>query len=243
MRPAPPLPIAEVVARLRDEYGERPPRQRHPPLDELVETILSQNTSDLNSGRAYAQLRERFGSLAAVAVARVEEVAAAIKVGGLASVKAPRIQAVLREVRQRRGDLDIGFLAGLPLEEARAWLCSLPGVGPKTAACVLLFSLDKPALPVDTHVFRVAHRLGLLGPRVTPEQAHAILESQVPPEEVYTLHMGLILHGRRVCHAQRPECSRCLFADRCPARPLFESGAAGPGARAVARRLTASRRR
>ena len=220
------LPVAEVVRRLHQEYGERPPRKRLPPIDELIETILSQNTSDLNSGRAYAGLLSRFSSLEAVAEAPEAEVAEAIKVGGLARIKAPRIQAVLREVLQRRGDLDLGFLAGLPLEEARAWLRSLPGVGPKTAACVLLFSLDLPALPVDTHVFRVGQRLGLLSPRTTPEQAHAILESQVAPQEVYTLHMGLIIHGRQVCHARRPECARCLFADRCPARPPLEAKAA-----------------
>lgn len=225
------MPVAEVVRRLHQEYGERPPRKRLPPIDELIETILSQNTSDLNSGRAYAGLLGRFSSLGAVAEAPEAEVVEAIKVGGLARIKALRIQAVLREVLKRRGDLDLGFLAGLPLEEARAWLRSLPGVGPKTAACVLLFSLGLPALPVDTHVFRVGQRLGLLGPRTTPDQAHPILESQVAPREVYALHMGLIIHGRQVCHARRPECGRCIFADRCPARSLLKAAAgsaAGP---------------
>ena len=215
------LSLDEVVRALRRAYGARPPRKRSTPIEELVETVLSQNTSDLNSGRAFAALTRRFGPLEAVAEAPVDAVAEAIKVGGLAQVKAPRIQAILREVLRRRGDLDLSFLADLPLEEARGWLRSLPGVGPKTAACVLLFSLGVPALPVDTHVFRVAKRLGLLGPRVTAEQAHALLERQLRPEDVYTLHMGLILHGRQVCHAPRPECEGCLFADRCPARPLF----------------------
>ena len=139
--------------------------------------------------------------------------------GGLAKTKAPRVQALLREVQALAGAEDGWDLPGLesmPLEEVKAWLTALPGVGPKTAACVLLFALGRPALPVDTHVHRVAGRLGLIGPKVGAGKAHAVLEALVPPRRYYAFHMALIRHGRRVCKAQRPSCGECVLADRCP---------------------------
>ena len=153
--------------------------------------------------------------------APLPELIAAIQPGGLAPTKAPRIQAVLRDIQQRRGGFDLGFLADLPLDEARAWLGSLHGVGPKTVACVLLFALGRPAMPVDTHVFRVAQRLGLIPGRVgkaamTPEKAHALLEAAVAPQDYYAFHIGLIKHGRRTCAAQRPHCDACVLRDLCP---------------------------
>jgi endonuclease-3 len=191
-------------------------------MTELVLTILSQNTTDTNSGRAFMRLRQRFDSWDALAEAPVEEIEREIAVGGLAKRKAPRIKAALAAVREKRGSWDLGFLRGLPLDEAKAWLRELSGVGPKTAACVLMFALGRPALPVDTHVHRVAGRLGLVPPKATPEKAHDILsygsdgESALDPELVYPLHISLIKHGRRLCRARNPLCAECPLLDGCP---------------------------
>ena len=207
--------IARVVALLDEVYG---PHQNHPsgdPLDGLVGTILSQHTSDVNSHRAHQRLRERFPTWQAVLDAPEEALADAIRVGGLARLKARRIQEVLARVVAEHGGFDLGFLADLPLDEARAWLTALPGVGPKTAACVLMFDLDRPALPVDTHVHRVSRRLGLIGPRVSADAAHAILEAQLPPEQVYAFHVSMIAHGRRICRAPVPKCGLCPLTELC----------------------------
>jgi endonuclease-3 len=191
-------------------------------MTELVLTILSQNTTDTNSGRAFMRLRQRFDSWDALAEAPVEEIEREIAVGGLAKRKAPRIKAALAAVREKRGSWDLGFLRDLPLDEAKAWLRELSGVGPKTAACVLMFALGRPALPVDTHVHRVAGRLGLVPPKATPEKAHDILsygsdgESALDPELVYPLHISLIKHGRRLCRARNPLCAECPLLDGCP---------------------------
>lgn len=200
---------------LAAHYGPRVWRGRRDPLDELVMTILSQNTSDRNSGRAYRALRQRFPTWRAVVEAPVAEVYAAIKPAGLGNIKAPRIQQTLRSVEERAGALNLDFLDAMPLDEARAWLLALDGIGPKTAACVLMFALGKPALPVDTHVHRVSLRLGLIGPRVNAEKAHALLEAALPAEAVYAFHLNLIQHGRLVCHARNPECGRCPVARIC----------------------------
>lgn len=202
--------------RLLSAYG---PRERHgsrDPLNELILTILSQNTSDRNSGRAWRLLRARYDSWDAVLAADTRELYDVIKPAGLGNIKAPRIQSVLHEVLERRGAWDLRFLGDLPLAEAKAWLRSLPGIGPKTAACVLCFACDMPALPVDTHVHRVALRLGLIGPRTSAEAAHELLERALPPDAVYGFHVNMILHGRQICHALRPECGRCPLADICP---------------------------
>ncbi|MCC6381483.1 MAG: endonuclease III [Dehalococcoidia bacterium] len=180
------------MARLGALYGEPVQAAHGDGLAELVLTVLSQNTADTNSGRAFLQLLRAFPSWAAIADAPPEAVVAAIQAGGLAQQKAPRIQAILRTVREQRGDWDLGFLRDTPLEEARAWLRALPGVGPKTAACVLLFALGLPAMPVDTHVERVAKRLALIPERLTVEQAHAALEHLVAPARYYRFHMLLI---------------------------------------------------
>ena len=211
------ISLREVIDLLVPVYGRPVPQVSHDPLAELVLTVLSQNTADTNSGRAFLQLMRRYPSWDAIAAAPVEEVVAAIQTGGLAQQKAPRIQAILRAVAQRAPDWDVGFLEELPLEEARAWLRALPGVGPKTAACVLLFSLGRPALPVDTHVERVSKRLGLIPEKASADQAHGLLEALVPPEEYYAFHMLLIKHGRRTCAARRPACARCPLA-ACPSR-------------------------
>jgi endonuclease-3 len=186
-----------------------------------VLTILSQNTSDANSGRAFVRLLRRFPDWRAVMEAPLAEVVDAIQPGGLAPTKAPRIQAALREIYARTGGFDLSFLGSLPLEEARAWLRSLPGVGPKTAACVLLFALGMPALPVDTHVHRVATRLGLVPETLPAERAHDALEQMVAPGDVYDFHLALIKHGRRTCSARRPRCEECTLRDLCPSAGRF----------------------
>lgn len=212
----PELTPSEVVERLSRLYGRPRLMPSGDPLAELVLTILSQNTSDRNSGRAFVRLLRRYRSWREVAEADLGELVETIREGGLANQKAPRIQAALRAALARSPDGDLGFLRDLPLEEARAWLRSLPGVGPKTAACVLLFSLGRPAMPVDTHVERVAKRLGLIPNSASAEQAHELLEAWVPPELVYPFHMCLVKHGRRACTARNPACDRCPLVAFCP---------------------------
>jgi endonuclease-3 len=205
----------EIHRLLLQEYGDHPWAPRADPLSELIGTILSQNTSDLNSGRAYEALRAAFPTWEQVRDAPVEAVAGAIHPGGLAAIKAPRIQRVLTTITDQRGSLDLGFLADMPLDEARSWLMSLDGVGAKTAACVLMFSLGKPVMPVDTHVHRLAGRLGLAAPKDTPEETEAILETLVPPAVRYAFHLNVIAHGRLVCKARRPRCAACVLACHC----------------------------
>ena len=212
----------DAMRLLGEEYGPVEWSPRYDPASELVYTILSQHTSDVNSKRAFDSLIRTFGSLDAIADAPVERIEEAIRMGGLARVKAPRIKAILRQVTDEVGSYDLSFLAEMPLDQAKEWLKRLPGVGPKTAAITLCFSMGMPAMPVDTHIYRVAKRLGLIGPKVTVEQAHDILEREVPPEDVFAFHIYLIRHGREVCKAPRPLCDRCVLSWGCPSRRLFE---------------------
>jgi endonuclease-3 len=209
--------VGEVLRLLRSVYGPVEWRPRMGALEELVFTILTQHTSDVTARRAYQRLRDLFPRWEEVPEAG-EALEEAIRPAGLARQKAARIRQALRTIVERRGSLDLDFLREMPLEEAKGWLRSLPGVGPKTAAIVLCFALGRPALPVDTHVYRVARRLGLLGPRDSPEKAHRVLEGMVPPEEVYPFHVYLITHGRRVCVARRPRCRECVLRSLCPSR-------------------------
>jgi len=209
--------VAQVLELLAPVYGRPVAQPSHDPLSELVLTVLSQNTADTNSGRAFVAMMRRYPSWEAIAAAPPEELVATIQFGGLAQQKAPRIQKILQAVEERSPGWDLDFLQEMELEEARTWLRALPGVGPKTAACVLLFSLGRPALPVDTHVERVSKRLGLIPAKATPEQAHELLEALVPPEDYYPFHMLLIKHGRRTCIARRPACERCPLLT-CPSR-------------------------
>ncbi|MBM4467144.1 MAG: endonuclease III [Chloroflexi bacterium] len=197
------------------EYGQHEWRPRLDPLSELIFTILSQNTSDVNRDRAWKRLKERFPTWESVLAADVAEIAEAIRPGGLANVKAPRIQEVVQAIKRERGDLTLDFLAEMEVDQARRWLTSLNGVGPKTAAIVLLFSLGKPAFPVDTHVHRVSRRLGLIEPKTSREQAHQVLEALLPPEIYYAFHLNLIAHGREVCQAQQPRCATCVLREHC----------------------------
>lgn len=204
-----------VHQRLIEFYGKPEWRNPLPPLDELVSTILSQNTNDGNRDRAYNALRSCFPTWEAVRDAPEEEVIAAIRPAGLANQKGPRIQQVLREITAQRGNLDLGFLADLPVEEAADWLLSFKGVGPKTAAIVLLFSLGKPAFPVDTHVHRVTGRLGLRPENMNAEASHAYLAALFPPDAYYAAHLNLIRLGREICHARRPDHEACPLRDLC----------------------------
>ena len=203
--------MAEILDRLRAAYGAPAPRTRRPALDELVLTILSQNTSDLNCERAYARMRDRFPTWAEVRDAPESELVDALRPGGLAVQKAPRIQAVLRGL----DGLDLEWLATVPTAEAMDWLLALPGVGPKTASCVLLFSLGVPVMPVDTHINRIAGRVGLIPAGTSADAAHAILTEMVPPAQMLEAHLLLITHGRTTCTARRPRCDECVLLDLC----------------------------
>jgi len=206
--------IVALERLLAGVYGEKPWRPVDP-LDALVLTILSQNTNDVNRDRAFARLREHFPTWEAVRDAPPDAVVEAIRPAGLAPTKGPHIQAALRRISEERGALDLSFLANLPLEEARAWLLDMPGVGFKTAAIVLLFALGRPAFPVDTHVHRLAQRLGLIAEGTSRQEAHRLLEEVVPPDLYYSFHLNLIEHGRAVCHARRPACQNCVLRGEC----------------------------
>lgn len=197
-------------------YGiDRPEREDDDPVGALVGTILSQHTSDSNSHRAYELLRARYPTWRDVQLAPDDELAETIRVGGLANVKTLRIKQCLAAIEAKHGTLDLSHLHDAPLDEARRALRELPGVGPKTAACVLLFNLGMPAIPVDTHVHRVSRRLGLIGPNVSADAAHVVLEQLVDPTDAYAFHVGLVRHGRRICKALRPLCDECPLADVC----------------------------
>ena len=221
--------IKQILDLLISEYGGHKWQPRNSPLSVLVQTILSQNTSDVNSRRAFESLLASFGNWEGVAAASIDEIAASIRIGGLGEIKAKRIKQALGEIQQKRGELELGFLNRLPLAEGRDWLKQLPGVGTKTASCVLLFSLGRPALPVDTHVFRVAKRLEVVNSKASVEQAHMLLESLVPAGDVYQFHILLIEHGRRTCKAQRPRCHQCVLQRICPSYERFMEKPSGNG--------------
>lgn len=208
-----------VHARLLKAFGEPKWREALPPVDELVSTILSQNTNDTNRDRAFAGLRAAFPTWEAVRDAPRSAVVRSIRSAGLANQKGPRIQKVLRDITRERGNLDLRFLAQLPIAEARAWLMRFNGVGPKTAAIVLQFALGRPDFPVDTHIYRVSGRLGLRPLRMTVEQAHPHLAALFEPETYYAAHLNLIRLGREICHARRPDCPNCPVRQLCEFEP------------------------
>ncbi len=220
----PTIHLARVYETLIATYGEPKNEPDNDPLGGLVGTILSQHTSDINSERAYQQLVATFPTWEEVRDAPTQAVATAIRSGGLANIKAPRIQdalLTLTEQQQVQGGTKslaeylYDELMKRTSEEAWSYLRSIPGVGPKTAACVLMFNLNRPIIPIDTHVLRVSHRLGLIGPKVNADQAHTLLAKVTPPEWVYPLHVNLIRHGRQICHAQRPACNACPLYSEC----------------------------
>jgi endonuclease III len=207
--------MVEVLDRLRAAYGPPEGHRRLPALEELVLTILSQNTSDGNRDRAYAAMRRRFPTWEDVRDADTAALVEVLRPSGLAEQRAPRIQAVLCEL-SAGGAPDLGWLEGMPAKEALAALTRLPGVGVKTASCVLLFSHGVPVMPVDTHVHRVASRLGLIPPGTSVAAAHGLLTAATPPERMLEAHLLLIQHGRRTCAARRPRCEACVLLDLCP---------------------------
>lgn len=219
-RVRPPAALRRAVVRidriLEARYGPiRRPNRRRDPLAMLVRTILSQHTSDTNSDRAFDRLRARFPSWEAVRDAPLRALIGAIRPAGLAAGKAPRIRNVLRRIAAERGVLSLAFLRRWPVERARAWLLALHGVGPKTAAIVLVFGLGKPAFPVDTHVHRVGRRLGLIPERMSAEDAHPWMEAIVRPARRGPFHLLLIRHGRATCRARRPRCPVCPVRALC----------------------------
>lgn len=207
--------VAVICRRLRKVYGPVEPPEPGPVLDELIATVLSQNTSDTNSGPAYDELRRRFRDWGEVRRASPARIAQAIRQAGLANRKAPRIKAILQRIHDDRGELSLEFLHELPTRKAREYLASFPGVGPKTVACVLLFACRKPVFPVDTHVHRLAQRIGLIGTRTNAGRAHEELARLVPPSRVLEFHLQLIRHGRTACTARKPQCLDCSLLDLC----------------------------
>lgn len=208
---------AELIKQLLlKRYGR--PAKRHPsdPIDQLVATILSQNTTDTNSERAFDQLKQRYPTWDAVLKAKPESIAQAIRCGGLAQIKSLRIIEVLRTIIEKEGSLSLDRVRSMPINEALAYLTDLDGVGIKTACCVLLFAWGKPVMPVDTHVYRVTQRLGLLSGSIPIEKAHNELHKLIATEDRYAMHLLLIQHGRKTCHARRPSCDECVLAHICP---------------------------
>lgn len=205
-------PVARLLA---DLYGRPAWSLQQSPMDELISCILSQNTNDANRDRGFFALKARYPTWEAVHHAPPDELVETIRPAGLANQKGPRIQQVLGKIVEQRGEYSIDFLAEFPLEEAKAWLTGLKGVGPKTAAIVLCFAFHRPAFPVDTHIHRVGMRIGFLPPKISADDAHPVMEALVPPEEYYPFHLQMIYHGRTICQARAPQCARCPLVDHC----------------------------
>ncbi len=206
---------AAVYHALTQTYGEPEWRPHHPPVDELVCTILSQATSDVNRDKGFNALKKRYLDWESVMNAPEDEVVQTIYSSGLANQKGPRIQAALRFIYQERGVIDLDFLNEMPLDVAQAWLTQIKGIGPKTAAIILLFSFGRPCFPVDTHVHRITRRLGLIDHKVTADKAHNILQNIGKAETFYPMHINLIRHGRDICRARRPQCDSCTLQQLC----------------------------
>ncbi|NSW54661.1 MAG: endonuclease III [Armatimonadetes bacterium] len=207
--------IRQVDKALAKQYGAAGYDGQTDLVGGLVNTILSQNTTAANQRRASARLRETFPDWDAVADADPARIAEAIHPGGLADMKAVRIRDILRQIRQEQGRIDLGFLASLSSEEATRYLMSFKGVGPKTAACVLMFELGRPAFPVDTHVLRICKRLGWLSPDCDAERAHEIMDRAVPADVRYQLHVNMVTHGRKLCRPNNPRCAQCPIRGFC----------------------------
>ena len=205
----------KIHQRLLAVYGQPIWRNPLPPVDELVSTILSQNTNDVNRDRAFESLRQRFPSWEEVRDAEPDQVIQAIRTAGLANQKGPRIQEALRSISDQDGKIDLNFLAEYSPEEVHQKLVSFKGVGPKTAAIVMLFSLGMPAFPVDTHIYRVTGRLGLRPEKMNVERAHEHLGRLFPPDSYYAIHLNIIRLGREICHSRQPNCSLCPLTGLC----------------------------
>jgi endonuclease-3 len=206
---------AEADRILTKIFGRQEIEGSEDPIDTLVETILSQNTTDVNSHKAFFALKKRYSRWESLLTAKPSTVAAIIREGGLAMMKAGRIIDALKFIREERGELELDFLSRMTPRDAEAWLAQIKGVGPKTRGIILLFSLHMPAFPVDTHIHRVTKRIGLIGPKVSREDAQEVLASLVPQSEYYNFHINLIYHGRTVCHARSPKCPVCRVSHLC----------------------------
>jgi len=204
-----------IEQKLSAAYGQPTWRQHLPPVDELVSTILSQSTSDLNRDKGFYALKERYADWDQVMKAPEADIIATIRPAGLANQKGPRIQNALRYVYNQQGAISLDFLNDLPLTAAKNWLTAIKGIGPKTAAIILLFAFNRPAFPVDTHVHRITKRLGLIGPKINADKAHQILENMGEPDTFYPLHLNLIRHGRETCRARNPLCEQCVLSEEC----------------------------
>lgn len=213
--------ISKIIELLGKEYGMPEWRRHSDPISVLVQTILSQNTSDVNSGKAFKSLKARFLRWEDILKADVDDIAGCISSGGLGNIKAERIKQALNEIIKKRGKLGLDFLKELSLSEAENWLLDLPGVGEKTARVVLLFSLGMPALPVDTHIWRVSKRLGLIRLKASLHEAHSVLGKIVPPDDAHAFHILMIEHGRRTCRARNPRCPACVLNKICPSYRVF----------------------
>jgi endonuclease-3 len=212
-----PVKAQEVYTRLLERFGAHPLVPRREPMHELISTMLSHRTTQKNEAVAFERMWEHFGSWEAIRDAPVDELAKTIETSNYAESKAPRIQDVLRRIIAERGEPSIDFLRDMPVQGALDWLMALPGVGIKTASLVLLFCFSKPVMPVDTHVYRVSQRLGLLGPKTSAEAAHRILLELLPPEPyvLFNFHVNMLRHGQQICIWGTPRCSRCPLTDIC----------------------------
>jgi endonuclease-3 len=214
-RPNPPESVPYVIQNLKAVYGAPKPKLGLDPLDVLIETILSQSTTNANSDRAFESLKRRFPDWDAARRAPVASIEAAIRSGGLAKQKSVRIKELLNEIRKRRGSLDLSFLRTVPLEEAKHFLASFRGVGPKTVACTLLFACNRPVFPIDTHIFRIGRRLGLIPDKCSDEEAHRLMGEMIPRARYYETHINLIRLGRKICRPRDPLCEQCCLVDYC----------------------------
>ncbi|MCS6805542.1 MAG: endonuclease III [Acidobacteriota bacterium] len=207
--------MTSIIERLEAVFGVPRPGPKRNPLDVLIETILSQSTTDINSRRAFLQLKRRFADWQQARRARAQTIADAIRQAGLANIKSVRIKRVLQRIHARCGSLDLDCLRRMPLDDAKAFLTSLEGVGPKTAACVLLFGCRRPVFPADTHILRVAKRLGVVPPACSAARAHELLGQLIPSKKYYSTHINLIRLGRRYCRPRHPRCVACPLLDHC----------------------------
>lgn len=207
--------IPYIIQNLKAVYGVPESEAGLDPLDVLIETILSQSTTNVNSRRAFESLKRRFPTWDQARRARATSIEAAIKSGGLARQKSIRIKQLLNDIYERRGSLDLSFLATAPLEEAKEFLASFKGVGPKTVACTLLFACNRPIFPIDTHIFRIARRLALIPERCSDEEAHRLMTQMIPDDRYFEVHVNLIRHGRKTCRPSEPMCEQCCLVDYC----------------------------
>ncbi len=210
-----PSKIEKILCLIEKAYGKTRAFRKTPPVDELVRTILSQNTNDRNSLAAFAALKRRFRGWEELSRSDVDRIAGAIRHAGLANIKARRIKKAIDEIKRREGRISLAGLGRMKTDDALSYLGSLEGVGPKTASCVLLFSFGKPVMPVDTHIFRVAKRLGLIAGDINIEEAHRALTAATPKKLIYRFHLCIIEHGRRTCKAQNPRCGSCILYGMC----------------------------